>query len=39
MPHYSDDEKNLSENFENKQATINATSPKIVKIMKKKKQT
>lgn len=38
MPHYSDDENNLSENFENKQATINATSPKIVKIMKKKKQ-
>ena len=39
MPHYSDDENNYSDNYETKQVVLNPTSPKIMKVVKKKKQS
>ena len=39
MPHYSDDENNFSDHYETKQVVLNPTSPKIMKVVKKKKQS
>ena len=39
MPLYSDDENNFSDHYETKQVVLNPTSPKIMKVVKKKKQS